>query len=218
MTTFVTQDLSIHEYLEHLAAASSTPGGGNASAVCGSFAAALVAMVSRLTLNKKEEPFLGYAREMEETTRMADRLRLELLELADQDCTAFDHVMASYKLTKTTDQEKQARKEEIQAALKHATEVPYHIAERCGQVLELAQSVADKGVRTAVSDAGTAAGLAEAALHSALLNVDINLKAIKDEKYVHLYHKKRVDLAKQARTRKDAILTTVEDWISPENS
>ncbi|MBI1729508.1 cyclodeaminase/cyclohydrolase family protein [Candidatus Acetothermia bacterium] len=218
MTPFVTQKLSIHEYLDHLAAASPTPGGGNASAVCGSFAAALVAMVSRLTLNKREEPFLAYAREMEETTRLADRLRLDLLELADQDCSAFDSVMAAYKLPKATDPEKQRRKEKIQAALKQATEVPYHIAERCQKVLELAQRVADKGARTAVSDAGTAAGLAEAALHSALLNVDINLKAIKDEKFVHLYHKKRVDLAKQARIRKDAILTIVEDWINPENS
>jgi formiminotetrahydrofolate cyclodeaminase len=212
-----TKKLSIEEYLEQLSSSNATPGGGNAAALAGSLAASLVSMVCRLTLGKKDEPYAAAHAEMEEVVAKADQLRDELIDLGDEDCSAFDAVMACYKLPKDTDEEKAARKDQMQSALKNATEVPFHIAERCEKVLELAQTAANKGVRTAVSDAGTSAGLAEASLHSALLNVDINLKYIKDEKYVHLYHKKRVDLAHQAQVRKDAILAIVEDWINPEN-
>lgn len=212
-----TKKLAIEQYLEQLSSSAATPGGGNAAALTGSLAACLVSMVCRLTLGKKDEPYASVHGQMEEIVSQSDKLRDELVDLGDQDCAAFDAVMACYKLPNSSDEEKAARKEQMQAALKNATEVPFHIAERCDKVLELAQEAANKGVRTAVSDAGTSAGLAEAALHSALLNVDINLKYIKDEKYVHLYHKKRVDLAHQAQVRRRAILAIVEDWINPEN-
>jgi formiminotetrahydrofolate cyclodeaminase len=208
-------DSTLREYLERLASSAPTPGGGSASAVVGGMAAALVAMIGRLTLNKKGQEYRAVADEMQEIVQKADVLRAELLALADRDSAAFDRVMAAYRLPKSTDSEQKERQETLQEALRGATEAPYRIAEACETVLELAQRAAAKGVRMAVSDAGTAAALAEAGLHSALLNVDINLKSIQDEKYRHLYHKKCTDLAKQARIRKDAILTVVEDWIRP---
>ena len=211
-----TVDLTLRAFLEKLASSAPTPGGGSASAISGSIAAALVAMIGRLTLNKKVQEYQLVASEMEEIVQKADHFSNELVELADRDSAAFDRVMAAYRLPKSTEGEQAARQRAIQEALKGATEVPYRIAEACEAVLELAQRAAAKGVRTAVSDAGTAAALAEAGLHSALLNVDINLKSIQDEKYRHLYHKKCIDLAKQARIRKDAILAIVEDWIRPE--
>jgi formiminotetrahydrofolate cyclodeaminase len=207
---------SLRDYLEKLASSAPTPGGGSASAIAGSMAAALVAMMGRLTLNRKDPEYQLVAPEMGEITRRADHLREELLELADRDTAAFDQVMAAYRLARSTESEQAKRQQAIQEALKEATDVPHRIAAACEAVLELAQRVAAKGVRSAVSDAGTAAALAEAGLHSALLNVDINLKSIQDEKYRHLYHKKCTDLAKQARVRKDAILAIVEDWIRPE--
>ena len=212
-----TKKHNIGEFLENLSSASSTPGGGSASALTGSIAASLVSMVARLTLTKKEDQFVAVAAEMEDVVSKADQLRDQLLDLADQDTAAFDGVMAAYRLPKSTDEEKSSRSEKIQDALKHATEVPYHIAEACNDILMLVDVVANRGVRTAVSDAGTAAGLAEAALHSALLNVDINLKSIKDEKYLHIYHIKKEDLSKAAKIHKNAILVVVEDWINPEH-
>ena len=210
---------TISEFAERLASADPTPGGGAAAAVVGSLAAALVAMVGRVTLKGKDKKNPDRPEEEYEQLKAiveeADDLRVQLLELADRDAEAFEQVMAAYKLPKATDEEKAKRQETLQEALKGAAEVPYQVAENCGKVLELAQHVADLSSRSVVSDAGTAASLAEAALHSALLNVDINLKYIKDEKFCHVYRKKREDLAKQARIRKDATLAIVEDWIRP---
>jgi len=50
------------------------------------------------------------------------------------------------------------------------------------EILSLSKEVAEKGSINTVSDAGVAALMAEAALESAILNVKINLKMIKDEK------------------------------------
>ncbi len=209
-------NLTVCEFLERLASSTPTPGGGSAAAVAGSMAAALVAMLGRITLKRREPEYQAVASEMEEITWKADRLREGLVRLADQDAQAFERVLAAYRLPQSSERAKEERQQAIQEALKGATEVPYRISEACATVLELAQQAAAKGVRSAVSDAGTAAGLAEAAIHAALLNVDINLKLIQDEKYRHLYHKKCADLAKQAKIRKEAILAIVEDWIRPE--
>jgi glutamate formiminotransferase/formiminotetrahydrofolate cyclodeaminase len=170
-------------------------------------------MIGRLTLEKNGE---GEPQEMERITEQADQLREELLELADRDAEAFKLVMSAHRLPKSTEGERLKHQQAVQEALKGATEIPYRIAEACETVLKLAERAVNQGVRSAVSDAGTAACLAEAALHSALLSVDTNLKSIQDEKYRHLYHVKSADLARQARTRKDAILAIVEDWIRPD--
>jgi formiminotetrahydrofolate cyclodeaminase len=204
-------DSGMREFLEELAAAAATPGGGAAAAVAGSLAAALVGMIGRLTLKREQgNP------ELEGITQQADRLREELLELAERDAEAFQGVLAAYRLPKSDEDERAERRQAIQEALKAATEIPFRTASACASVLELAQRAVNYGLRSAVSDAATAACLAEAALHSAVLNVETNLKSIEDEKYRHLYHIKCTDLAKQARVRVEAILAVVEEWIRPE--
>src|SRR5579864_1618710 len=47
-------DRTLQEYLDDLAAAKSTPGGGSASAISGAMGAALASMVARFTLGKAE--------------------------------------------------------------------------------------------------------------------------------------------------------------------
>lgn len=209
-------NLTVHELSERLAAPVPTPGGGSAAAVSASLAAALVAMIARITVERRGGEDSERARLMAEISEEADLRRTELLELADRDAEAYDHVIAAHRRPKGTEGERERREEAIQQALREATEVPYAIAQACESVLELAQRAVQRGLRSALSDAATAACLAEAALQSALLVIDINLKSVRDEKYRHVYHKKRVNLAKQARARKEAVLAVAEDWIRPE--
>ena len=204
-----TAQYPLHEYLDKLASDAPTPGGGSASGVVGSLAAALVAMVGRLTVGKLEDE--GLRRTLQSIVEEADGLRRELLALADEDEEAFDRVMAAYKLPKATDEEKEKRKAAIQEALKGATEVPYRTAEACLRVLERARAMAEHGTPTAISDVGTAAYLAEAALHSALLNVDINLKYLKDEAFRGEYAQKREALAQQAPKLREETLKLVKE-------
>lgn len=62
--------------------------------------------------------------------------------------------------------------------------MPLDIAANCARVLALTEPAARLGSRSAVTDAGAAAYLATASARAALLNVDVNLKSIKDEAFV----------------------------------
>ncbi len=169
MTDF--RGMSLAAFGEALASDAATPGGGSASALAGSLAAALVAMVARLTDG------LG------DVAAEADAAGEELLGLVDEDARAFDRVMAAFRLPKESEEEKAARSDAIQQGYRAATEPPSQVCARALRVLELAAEVAERGNPNAVSDAGVAALLAEAALAGAALNVLINLGSIRDEAF-----------------------------------
>ena len=178
----LTAQLTIYNFLDELAARNPTPGGGGAAALTGAQAAALLSMVSNFTLGNKK--YAEVEVEMQACLSQSEALRGELLALADSDVTAFTAVAAGYALPRNTDQEKTTRTAAIQAGLKQATQVPFTIAEKCLAVLQLTALVGAKGNANVVSDAATAFYLSAAALHSALVNVNINLKSIKDAAYV----------------------------------
>lgn len=169
------------QFLADLASASPTPGGGSVAALSGAMAAALVSMVGRLTLGKKK--YASVQAEMGELVAQADALRQNLTDLLQADVEAFDRVSAAYKMPKETPDEQTVRQAAIQAALKQATEIPWQVAQACAQTLDLCRPAAEKGNRSAVSDAGVAALMAEAGLRSAALNILINLKSIEDKAF-----------------------------------
>lgn len=187
-----TGDMKIADFLEALAAKQSTPGGGGAAALTGSQAAALLCMVVNFTLGAKK--YADVQEEMKGYLAQADTLRLRLLELADDDVAAFQGVTACYAMPKDSDEEKAARTEAMQKALKEAARVPFVTAENALAVMQLAEPVASKGNSNVVSDAAVALYLAEAAIHAAMINVNINLKFIKDETFVESYTAARNEL------------------------
>lgn len=196
MTT--TADMAIGAFSDVLAAKQSTPGGGGAAAIAGSQAAALVSMVINFTLGNPK--YAGVEAEMKEYLQQSEALRHTLLALADRDVEAFNAVSACYGMPRTTDAEKTTRTAALQEALKGATQVPFQTAEKCLAVLRLVEPVGRKGNANVVSDAGAALYLAKAALHSALINVSINLKLIKDAQFVAEWSAKQANIVADAAT------------------
>jgi formiminotetrahydrofolate cyclodeaminase len=194
MTT--TAEMTIGEFSVALSAQTSTPGGGGAAAVTSALAASLLSMVINFTLGKKK--YADVQAEMASMLERTETLRLELLALADADVEAFSAVAATYTMPRESDEEKAARTMALQEALKGATRVPFVIAERALDVLKFAAPVAEKGNANVVSDAATAINLAHSALLSAIVNVDINLNAIKDESFVGEWGAKRDALMAEA--------------------
>jgi formiminotetrahydrofolate cyclodeaminase len=187
-----TGEFTIADFLDVLAAKQSTPGGGGAAALTGSQAAALLCMVANFTVGAKK--YAEVQEEMKEYLAAAEALRLRLLALADEDVVAFQGVTACYAMPKESDTEKAARTEALQAALKEAARVPFNTAESALAVMKLAKPVAEKGNSNVVSDAAVALYLADAALHAAIVNVNINLKFIKDKDYVESFSAARNSL------------------------
>jgi formiminotetrahydrofolate cyclodeaminase len=187
-----TGDMTIADFLDVLAAKQSTPGGGGAAALTGSQAAALLCMVANFTLGAKK--YADVQEEIKGYLAQAETLRGRLLELADEDVAAFQGVTACYAMPKESDEEKAARSEALQAALKEAARVPFVTAESALAVMQLAEPVATMGNSNVVSDAAVALYLAEAVLHAAIVNVNINLKFIKDDTFVDSYTTARNEL------------------------
>jgi len=171
-------ELSLPRVLEALAEATPTPGGGTASALAGATAAALVEMVCGLTIGR--ERFAAVQEEVHRARERAMTLRARLMALAEEDAAAFSALSAAYRLPKGTDEERAARAEAIQQALRAATEVPLRTAEAAAEVARLACLLVEKGNPNAASDAGVAALLAEAATQGASLNVCTNLQGLRD--------------------------------------
>ena len=187
-----TGEMTIADFLDALAAKQSTPGGGGAAALTGSQAAALLCMVVNFTLGAKK--YADVQEDMKGYLTHAEALRLRLLALADEDVTAFQGVTACYAMPKGSDEEKAARTEALQVALKEAARVPFATAESALAVMQLAEPVGAKGNRNVGSDAAVALYLAEAAIHAAVVNVNINLKFIKDDTFVDAYTTARDEL------------------------
>ncbi len=173
---------SVATFLDELASSAPAPGGGSVAALSGALGAALVSMVCNLTVGKKK--YADVEEEIKNILAQSEALRRELVNLLEEDIQVYTKVSQAYKMPRGTEEEKRARAEAIQAALKEATDVPMRVAEACVKVLDLCSPVAEKGNVRAVSDAGIGALMAEAGLRSAALNVLINLGAIKDEAFV----------------------------------
>jgi formiminotetrahydrofolate cyclodeaminase len=169
-------------FLDQLASAAPTPGGGSAAALMGAMAAALVSMVCQVTIGKKECE--GVQAQMRQALEEAEALRQRLTAIIEDDVRAFDALMAAYKLPRATEQDKLARGQAIEHGLKRATDVPLTCASACAEVIGLSQRIAQIGYRGVISDAGVAALAAHAGLRSAALNVYINVPSIKDSEFV----------------------------------
>lgn len=168
-------------FLDKLAAGTPTPGGGAASAQTGAAAAALVAMVARLTIGKKK--YAAVESQMWAVVEEAEELRAALLHAAEQDSAAFDAILAAMRMPKESEEEQAARAEAIEQATRQAMLVPQGVARTAVRVYELAKQAAETGNLNAITDAATAAALAQAALTGAGLNVRTNSTSLQDASF-----------------------------------
>jgi len=199
-----TGDAPVRGFLDRLASAEPTPGGGTAAALAGAAGAALVAMVARLTEDKKGfEPLEARMREIQAA---ADAARAAFLDLADRDAASFDAVMAAYRLPKETEEQKAARREAIQPAMVGAADVPLETARLAVSQMELAREVTEIGNPAAASDGAASAELLAASCRAAIRNVEINTDSIKDPAAVAALRAESEELL--ARAEELQILTT----------
>lgn len=168
--------LTLDEFQSSLASKSATPGGGTASAVALGQSAALVAMVSRLTMgSEKWQDGWNHSQSALDT---ASEVMESSNRLAIEDSQAFDEVMNAFKLPKSTEVETGLRKESIRKATLLAAEVPYNTASLAIKLLERMEPLSKSCNANAVSDVGVACLLATAGCKGALFNVEINLNSL----------------------------------------
>jgi len=201
------KDQKIKTFLDSLASESATPGGGSVAALTGAMSAALISMVSNLTIGK--EKYRHLEDDIKLLLQKSESLRAKLEELMEKDVEVFNQLMAIMKLPRNNEEEKKIRNQKMQIALIEAAKVPLEVARKSKELIDICQEIADKGNKNAISDAGVAVILAEAAFDSAIINVKINLNMIKDEKINNSLTEEINNLNASVKGKKDKVLEKV---------
>src|SRR5207244_11865918 len=110
---YLEQPLQI--YLDDLASAKSTPGGGSAAALSGAMGAGLASMVGRLTLGKAE--YAGVQQEIEALVQQTEGLRERFQQLMQEDIDAYGRLSARFKMPREPGEERAARTSTLQDQL-----------------------------------------------------------------------------------------------------
>ncbi len=100
--------LSVRGFIEEVAARSSAPGGGSASAMMAAVGTALGAMVAQLTYGVRKFEQVGM--QMQQALPVLDGLSQQLIPMIDADTSAFNEYMLALKLPKNTPEEKSSRR------------------------------------------------------------------------------------------------------------
>jgi glutamate formiminotransferase/formiminotetrahydrofolate cyclodeaminase len=199
---------SLSGFVAAVADPAPTPGGGSVVAHVGALGAALAQMVAGLTIGRKK--YAAVDEEMKALALRATALGNELSSLVERDANAYAAVSAAYKLAKEPESAAAARTAAIDAALVGAAMVPLETARACADVCRLAATVAAKGNSNAVSDAGVAALIAEAACKGAVYNVRINVVAMTDRTQGQPLVDESMVLVAQASTQTATAIAAVE--------
>ena len=199
-------------FIDELASAAPTPGGGGASAYAGALAAALASMVGNLTVGKKTSA--DVEDEVRASLARLDALRARLVELVDEDARAFEPLAAAYRLPKATPDEQAAKNAALQQALVGASDVPLAIMRAVADVVDEADYLAHHGSKMARSDAGVAAAFARAASDGASLNIFINAASMDDAAQAARYRGEAESLAARTRERCDELFDFVKTSVS----
>jgi methenyltetrahydrofolate cyclohydrolase len=204
-------DEPLQKYLDELASAQPTPGGGSAAALSGALGAALACMVARLTLGKAD-----YAAVQEEITALVERteaLRARFEQLMQEDIAAYGRLSATFKLPRATSEEKAARTQAIQGQLVEAALVPLEVAERAVELVQCCLRIATIGNANVLSDIATGTALASSAANGAAWMVRTNLRAMKDQERVQALNNRLSAALDTMMTDSQRVIETIGERV-----
>jgi formiminotetrahydrofolate cyclodeaminase len=174
-------EFALIDLLDAFASNAPVPGGGSASALSGALGVSLLIMAASLPKSRTGAP--EEAADLAEAAARLRPLRDTLVALIDEDSDAYKAVMKAMKLPKDSPDEKAARTDALQSALKNATDVPLDVMRAGQQALAGGVIVARNAYRVAASDVAMGLELLGASVRGAALSIDGNLKAIADAAY-----------------------------------
>ena len=182
----------IEPFIQQLAEAKATPGGGSAAAAAGAMAAGLGMMVAGMSRTKKA--YQAHAEELNKQYSRLAGLNEQFKSGIDDDAEAYNGVMGALKASR----EDPSYAKNVEKATKIATQVPLNTAiwaHEVGQILEALKPVTNPNMG---SDLVTGIALAQAAFTGAMANVEINLAGLNDEAFVQEVKKQVAGLEKRA--------------------
>ena len=209
--TFPLLEKNLRDFSDETASESPAPGGGSIAAYSGALGTALSTMVANLSANKR-----GWDDRWEEFSDWADKgqtYHTHLLALVDADTAAFNGIMDAYGLPKSSEDQILARSVAIQAATKHAIDIPMQVAEIAHNAFEVAEAMAQFGNPNSITDAGVGAMCLRTAVLGAILNARVNTADLNDTAFVSSTLARCSELLSSTKSREAAILARVDELL-----
>ncbi len=172
---------TVRGFIEEIAARTSAPGGGSASAAIAAVGAALGAMVAKLTYGVRK--FETVQPHMQKAIPVLHELTQLLIPMIDADTSAFNDYMVGVRMPQSTQEEKRARNDAMQAGLKKAIQVPLTTMRLGDKAWDSFCEVAEYGNPASCSDTLVGARALETGIWGAYQNVLINMVDIQDMTY-----------------------------------
>jgi len=199
----------MHTFLEELSSASPTPGGGGAAALTGAVSASLCSMVANLTTGKKK--YAEYQGRIDELLAILPGKISALEADIKKDADAFAPLAAAYSLDKETE----GYAEIMEKATYEAALAPLEITRDIYSLVPIIEELAVIGSRLAISDVAVAATTAIAALESAVMNIYINSRCLKDRETADKMNAEAMHMVSDGKERLckvyDEIMHTLRD-------
>ena len=205
-------DMNLKAFMDETASDSPAPGGGSVSAYMGALGVALGTMVANLSSHKR-----GWDDRWKEFSDWAEKgkaIQNNLLQMVDEDTTAFNRIIEAFSLPKKSEEEKKLRDIAIQEATKNATLVPLKVMETAYPGFEMISEMVSKGNPNSISDAGVGALALRTCIKGAFLNVKINASRLNDKAFVTNVIARGEVLESKAEAAEKEILKKINEKIS----
>jgi glutamate formiminotransferase/formiminotetrahydrofolate cyclodeaminase len=171
--------MSLRGFIQEIAARTSAPGGGSASAAMAAMGVGLGSMVAKLTQGVRK--FEAVESHMQKSIPVLHELTKELIPMIDADTSAFNEYMEGLRLPRGTEAEKKARTAKMQAGLKAAIQIPLTTMRLGDRAWDALCEVAKYENPASKSDVQVGAKALETGIWGAFQNVLINMKDIEDQ-------------------------------------
>ena len=173
--------MSVRGFIEEIAARTSAPGGGSASAAMAAMGTGLGSMVAKLTQGVRK--FENVESHMQKSIPVLHELTKSLIPMIDADTSAFNEYMEGLRMPRETPEEQGARTAKMQAGLKTAIQVPLTTMRLGDKAWDVLCEVAKYGNPASKSDVQVGAKALETGIWGAFQNVLINMTDIMDNKF-----------------------------------
>lgn len=179
----------IRPILQDLESKENFVAGGSVVGIVLSTVNSLIEYIANLTLNKKN--YEEVQEKIKEILAKAEELKQKSMNAIDQDNEILEELLATYKNRKE-------KEEEYQNSCKKATEFCMQVVYIANDTLKLADDISKVGNKMLSSDFKICRYYALASVWSAIENVYINVKSIKDENYQKNIEEKCNEILKEA--------------------
>lgn len=204
---------TVAAFRDELAGVEPVPAGVTASMVTATFGLSLLVKVLEITRRRRDS-----GESPQHLATLLDAARQHSLQLAhdaDEDVIAIRGYIASLRLPKTTDEQRNQRRLAVEAAMRCAIDVPMRGARSIVAGLDLSVEAATLVHAWVATDLVAAAALLCGASRAILMSVDSNLQQLRfDEKYCNEIMMERSELEKRAHQQAATVQQKVAEMPS----